>query len=358
MLAEPVDLAPGQHTTATWSEAVQAEHDLVITVTATEPTGAQLTEQITAHLPARASAAHEAEARAAREADARAAQERAARQAEERAAHEADTRAGRQARERAARLARRVGAIVAGLCACLLAVSLGLTWDNRGPQKGWEALGAPALLLLLAIAVLLLVTPRAVARTGRSLAGASVVVVLGGLLAEDRFVLESHGAGDGRVMAILASAGIVLGGWLALAVDEEEKQRPTPSGGEVLAALGASVVIGSLWLVWGEHARRGWDFTLTDVALASLGGTVVLIAVVRLFEVGLSWSVWAASVLVVIGAILIERVILLNNLVLGTPGHLAWHTGRYVGLAGAILVVLGGLLSLAAVLRSRQSPSP
>jgi hypothetical protein len=351
-LAEPVDLAPGQHTTATWSEAVQAEHDLVITVTATQPTGTQLTEQITAHLPARASAAHEAEARAARQA-----QERAAHEAQERAAHEADAQAARHAQERAARLARRVGEIVAGLCACLLAASLGLTWDNRGPQKGWQALGAPTLLLLLAIAVLVLVTRSAIARTGRSHAGTSVAVVLGGLLAEDRFVLESHGAGHGRVMAILASAGIVLGGWLALGVDEKRKHRPTPSGGEVLAGLGASAVIGSLWLVWGEHARSGWDFTLTDVALASLAAIVVLIAVVRLLKVGLSWSAWAASALVVIGAVLTERAILLNNLVLGTPGHSPWHTGRYVGLAGAIAVVLGGLLSLAAVLRSRQSPS-
>ena len=401
ILADPVDLAPGQHTTATWSEAVQGEHDLVITVTATEPTGTQLTEQITAHLPARAPAARELEARADREAQARAdrearaqadrearaqadreaqaqadreaqartdreaqaqadrkAQAQADREAQAQADREAQARADREAHARAARLARRVGDIVAGLCACLLAVSLGLTWDNRGPQKGWQALGAPALLLLLAIAVLLLVTPRVAARTGRWQAGASVAVVLGGLLAEDRFVLESHGAGHGRVVAILASAGIVLGGWLALAAEEERKQRPTPSGGEVLAALGASVVIGSLWLVWGEHARRGWDFTLTDVALASLAGTVVLIAAVRLLEVGVSWSAWAASVLVVLGAVLIERVILLNNLVLGTPGHAPWHTGRYVGLAGAIAVVLGGLLSLAAVLRSRQSPSP
>jgi hypothetical protein len=345
ILADPVDLAPGQHATATWSEAVQGEHDLVITVTATEPTGTQLTEQITAHLPARAPAAREVEARADREAQAQ-------------ADREAQAQADREAHARAARLARRVGDIVAGLCACLLAVSLGLTWDNRGPQKGWQALGAPALLLLLAVAVLLLVTPRVGARTGRWQAGASVAVVLGGLLAEDRFVLESHGAGHGRVVAILASAGIVLGGWLALAAEEEQKQRPRPSGGEVLAALGASVVIGSLWLVWGEHARRGWDFTLTDVALASLAGTVVLIAAVRLLEVGVSWSAWAASVLVVLGVVLMERVILLNNLVLGTPGHAPWHTGRYVGLAGAIAVVLGGLLSLAAVLRSRQSPSP
>jgi CHAT domain-containing protein len=54
MLADPVDLAPGQSTIARWRDAVHAEHDLVITVTATEPAGSQLTEQITAHLPARA----------------------------------------------------------------------------------------------------------------------------------------------------------------------------------------------------------------------------------------------------------------------------------------------------------------
>ncbi len=52
-LAEPVDLAPGQHTTVGWAETVQADHDLVVTVTATEPTGTQLTEQITTHLAAR-----------------------------------------------------------------------------------------------------------------------------------------------------------------------------------------------------------------------------------------------------------------------------------------------------------------
>ena len=239
-----------------------------------------------------------------------------------------------------------IGRIVAGLCAVLLIVSLWLTWTTRTSTDAWGDPARAAALLALATVVLLLAGLRGAIRASWRTTALAGTVAFAGLLAEDRLVLESDGYGGGRYVAILASAGIAFGGWLMLEIEAYRARQPPAA--EVLAAAGGLTVIGSLWLTWTPDGDIGWTFTLTDIVLFTLAGMVTLMAVARRIVPGLGGSPIAAVVLMLVGAILAERVIWLRNLVSGNPSGLPWETGRYVALAGALLIIVGGAFTLLA----------
>jgi hypothetical protein len=245
-----------------------------------------------------------------------------------------------------------VGRIVAGLSAVLLLVSLWLRWDKVIDTDAWQDPAKSIVLLVLAAVVLMLAVLRSTVPAGGWTTALAATIVLAGLLAEDRLVLESRGVGGGRYVAILASVGIALGGWLMLEAEAGPARREPP-GKELLAAVGGLAITGSLWLPWTPDGDIGWKFTLTDIMLATLTGMVILMALARRTVPGVGGSPVAALVLISLGAILTERVTRLRNLTSGTPSRLPWEAGRYVALAGALLIILGGALSLSATLKRR-----
>jgi hypothetical protein len=134
------------------------------------------------------------------------------------------------------------------------------------------------------------------------------------------------------------------------------------NGGLVLAAIGAVLLIVSLFLNWFEPARDAWTvFELNDLVLAGLGLLVLGVAVAdllarpepqRYFPEGS--VVWAG-----VGALIIVVAALIQ------PPPAALHSSReigaWLGLGGALLILAGGILmrariSLVIALRSPDRP--
>jgi hypothetical protein len=122
-------------------------------------------------------------------------------------------------------------------------------------------------------------------------------------------------------------------------------------GGELLAGVGAALLLVSLFLDWvGPVGESGWS---------SLGWLTVVVAIAAILVV--SWLVFATAtarpVTEVVGAGVIGAVVgpvavlvLLVRTALAQPGVDAVTSiegGAYVGLAGALLLAIGAWWSLA-----------
>ncbi len=246
------------------------------------------------------------------------------------------------------------GEVVAGVSALVLLVSMALTWVAATPgaaaQSGWSAARYPWLIVAAVVLVLALALWRATGGAKRWATAAGLGIAVAGLVVADRMVLVGPGAAAGRSLAIAAAGGIAYGGWLALAADAGRAGPGRPPRGELLATAGGLVVIGSLWLSWS--GANGWkSFALTDIALALLAGVAVLVGPTRLAAGRrLGGSGATAAVLVLLGIVLAGRVVAGYDLKAGRSIPLRdvdWSTGRYAALAGACVVIAGGLLSLA-----------
>ncbi len=236
----------------------------------------------------------------------------------------------------------------------MLLVSTSLTWVAATPgaaaRSGWSAARYPWLIVAAAALVLALALWRATGGARRWATAAGLGIALAGLVVADRVVLVGPGAATGRSLAIAAAAGIAYGGWLALAADAGRAGPARPPHGELLATAGGLVVVGSLWLRWS--GANGWkSFALTDIALALLASVAVLVGPTRLAAGRrLGGSGATAVVLVLLGIILAGRVVAGYDLKAGRSVALRdvdWSTGRYAALAGACVVLAGGVLSLA-----------
>jgi drug/metabolite transporter superfamily protein YnfA len=251
-----------------------------------------------------------------------------------------------------------LGDLIAALSAIALILSLGMDW--RPGTSGWDSASHPALLAVLALAVVALAAAHASGRPRGHTPWIALTIALGGLAIEDRLVLESLGNLDGRILAIVAAGGIVVGGALALAADKGgDPTWARVSAGEVVATLGGVLIFASLWLPWIEESpSSGWErFALTDAAFATLAAALLLIALARAFVPGVDLRPGGGLVLLLIGVVLAERVVSLRNLIDQKPApDFMWDsTGRFVALAGALLIVLGGLMAISTALRARAS---
>jgi len=121
------------------------------------------------------------------------------------------------------------------------------------------------------------------------------------------------------------------------------------NGGLALAALGALVLLVSLFLTWYEPSRDAWTvFELNDLILAALGVLVLvisgldLIGPLRLREKP-DWGLISAGVgaLIIVVATLIQPPPSAPH---GTP-----QLGAWLAFGGAVAITLGGLLFWARV---------
>jgi hypothetical protein len=127
-------------------------------------------------------------------------------------------------------------------------------------------------------------------------------------------------------------------------------------GARVLAAIGAVMLIVSLFLDWFPPSTDAWkSFEIVDLLLATLAvatlATAVPVQDLRLPVDRLPWMGLAAAILV--GAAIV-------NHPPAAGGH-ALEAGAWVGFAGAALITLGGLLSTTRIsvvitLRGREQP--
>ena len=247
-----------------------------------------------------------------------------------------------------------LGDLVAALSAITLILSLGMDW--RTDTSGWDSASHPALIAGLALVVLGLAGAHATGRPRGRTPWIALAIALAGLVIEDRLVLQSLGDLDGRVLAVIAAAGIVVGGALAIASEVGPGQERI-SAGEALAGAGGVVVLVSLWLPWVEgYSDNAWErFSFSDNVFATLAGAVLLIALARPLLPGLRLRAGGGLVLLLVGTILVARVGALRNLTEQEPTDFMWDAGRFVGMAGAVLIVLGGLMAISTAVRARAS---
>lgn len=118
--------------------------------------------------------------------------------------------------------------------------------------------------------------------------------------------------------------------------------------GEVLAALGAVLVFVALFLSWFEGAS-GWEaFEALDLVLAALALAAVWAAASSVLSLP---SALSARALPVLGALL---VVIVGVQLISPPPVFSGidpdrETGAWLGLAGAVLVLLGGVLRAARI---------
>jgi CHAT domain len=251
-----------------------------------------------------------------------------------------------------------VGDLVAAAAALLLMVSLTMEWEKASGTSGWDSNDRAALMAVLAAAVVLLAAVHVVAGQRPWTRLLPMSIAAAGLVTEDRLVLRSFGSANGRVLAVVAAAGIVLGGCIALAAQARGDPLDQPvSGGELFAAVGAVAVLVSPWLSWAPGEGSGWDhLAITDNVLATLAGTVLLIVLARAMLPPLGARPAVGVVLLLLGAIVAEIVIQLRNLGLQGPGGRGWDApGRFVAAGGAFLIVLGALAAISSALRTRRA---
>ena len=144
----------------------------------------------------------------------------------------------------------RLGDVVAGVAGLLLFLSLFLTWYSRDEgffdtsYSGWAALGFIDVLLFLVAAVAVAVgvlralgalPPKLPVSPGLAVLAAGGIALLLVLLRlvdvpenVDFALAEGVSRGVGLLLALLASAGVVLAGWLTW--NEEGRPRPETAG--------------------------------------------------------------------------------------------------------------------------------
>ena len=134
------------------------------------------------------------------------------------------------------------------------------------------------------------------------------------------------------------------------------------NGGLALAAIGAVALLVSLFLNWYEPNRSAWTvFELNDLVLAALALLVLGIAVADVAARADTRYVPEGSVLYAgIGAL----IIIVANLIQPPPAalHDSLEVGAWIGLVGAILITVGGVLLRARIAvvittRSREGSS-
>jgi hypothetical protein len=239
------------------------------------------------------------------------------------------------------------GDIIAALSAVLLILSLALTWRVGVDLVGWDVVRSPALLVAVALMVWALLPLRALRVAGAWRTAAAVGIMVCGILAIEAFVLQRVGGnGVGRALALAGGVGVVLGAWLALSAQQSES-RDWPSVGEIVAGLGAIVVILSLFFVWDERRGNAWRYGFSDIMIAALAGSVLIMVAAR-GVLRRELSVPATLAVILIGAVLVHRIGWFRNIVTSDGGLLPWEAGRIVGVIGALTILAGGLASLGA----------
>jgi hypothetical protein len=248
---------------------------------------------------------------------------------------------------------RMVADLVASVSAALLLVALSLPWHrNSGtePETGWGVATHNWLMALLAGAVLLLVWAR---RTGRltNLAAPTASLAVAGLLTDDLLVLRGGGGvGPGRELAIYASLGIFLSGWLALVAEADATSKS--HRGELISAVGALVVFGTLFLGYAPNESEpglasGWDhFRNQHAVFGTLLGLILLMALARIALPYLGPSKAAGALLALVGVVIAHRVAVPYNLGTGHKQPRDYGApGYWAAIGGALVIVIGGLVA-------------
>jgi peptidoglycan/LPS O-acetylase OafA/YrhL len=118
--------------------------------------------------------------------------------------------------------------------------------------------------------------------------------------------------------------------------------------GPVIAAVGSVVLFLSLFLSWYEPDLSGWEaFETLDLLL---GGLAIAAGMLAAGQLGASFARDIdPRLLALLGAIAVFAVVV--TLLQGPPGTEGADTatGAWVGLAGAALVLVGGILSAARI---------
>ena len=154
-------------------------------------------------------------------------------------------------------------------------------------------------------------------------------------------------------------------------------------GSELIGFVGAAILLGSLWLPWFStscKAHGGPAGCNVNSAIHGMHGTfnafqtysvlrwllvaaaaapfILAYIIVRGHE--LSWR--PGEVTMVVG-IVAFALILANGIILGRPGGNGPHNvgisiefGYFVGLAGALIIAVGGFIRQAKAIRSRKPP--
>jgi hypothetical protein len=226
--------------------------------------------------------------------------------------------------------------------ALLLAALLLLQWRLEKAGIGWQVANAGPVIAVLVVAVPMSVWAR---RTGRlrNPAAAILALALAGLLIDDLLVLRGGGGiGRGRNLAIYASVGIVLSGWFALAAQASAISKSLR--GELVSALGALVVLGSLFLEYTSEQSGWYHFRGQEQVFWTLLGLVLLIAVARLTLTNLGASRATGAILMLVGVVVAQRVAFPYNLYTGEAQQLhPTAVGYWAALGGALIIVVGGL---------------
>jgi hypothetical protein len=128
--------------------------------------------------------------------------------------------------------------------------------------------------------------------------------------------------------------------------------------GEVVAALGAVIVLLSLWLDWyvpaGEPARTGWQaFGLLDVLIAVAIVTALALPIAVAARRSLAVPVALSVTVTVLGTL---ATILVAYRLVNPPGRnesVDLAAGAWIGLAGIAILALGGWMAM-----RREAPGP
>jgi hypothetical protein len=120
-------------------------------------------------------------------------------------------------------------------------------------------------------------------------------------------------------------------------------------GSRLIAALGAVILLVSLFLNWFKPELTAWTvFEFVDLLLAALAvATLLGVFAQAVPSAGMKVPSWAASPWIGLIALLLVVVTLVNHPPAAVGRDL--DTGVWVGLAGAILMALGGLLGFGRV---------
>jgi CHAT domain len=231
--------------------------------------------------------------------------------------------------------------------AVLLLVALLPRWGILIPEyEGLPAAGHRASLVLLAVAVLALVATR---RGGRLKQPSATILALAlaSVLIQDFLILKGGGGlGPGRKLAVCASLGVVLSGWLALTAAAEPAFRQRR--GELIAAIGALIVIGCFFLEYDVNQKTGWEhFSHQTLVFAAPLGLILLMTLAPLALTNVNATRGAGALLALVGAFVAHRVAYPYSLHDGVSQAPDKHAvGYWAALGGALVIVMGGLIAL------------
>jgi hypothetical protein len=118
----------------------------------------------------------------------------------------------------------------------------------------------------------------------------------------------------------------------------------------LLAALGAVILFVSLFLSWFKPDLTAWTiFEIVDLLLAVLAtATLLSVFTQAVPSAGLKVPAWTASPWIGLLALLLVLLTIVNHPPAAVHGG-EMDTGVWVGLAGALLMALGGLLGVGRV---------